>query len=45
MKKASGFTLAEVLIALGIVGIIGALVVPMTNKFRPDVMKIKYLKL
>ena len=43
MKK-QAHTLSEVLIALGIVGILGAVVAPMANKFKPDVNKIKFLK-
>ncbi|MBR6127089.1 prepilin-type N-terminal cleavage/methylation domain-containing protein [bacterium] len=42
MKK--GFTLAEVLITLGIIGIIVALTLPAVNSTRPDGNKIKYLK-
>lgn len=41
--KRSGYTLAEVLIALAIVGIIAAVVAPMVNKFRPDTTKMAYL--
>ena len=37
-------TLAEVLVALAVVGVLGAVVVPMANKFKPDVYKIKFLK-
>ena len=43
MKK-NGFTLAEALIALGIVGVVAALILPMANKFKPDQNKITYLK-
>ena len=42
MKK-YGFTLAEVLISLGIVGIATALVIPLTNQIRPDKYKTKVL--
>lgn len=43
MKK-HGFTLAEALIALGIVGVIAALALPMVNKVKPDPIKVTYLK-
>ena len=39
-----GFTLAEVLITLGIIGVIAALTVPAMNKARPDANKVAYLK-
>ena len=42
MKK--GFTLAETIITLGIIGIIAALTLPVLNSARPDANKIKYLK-
>lgn len=43
MKK-HGFTLSEVLIALGIIGIISAIGLPLINNARPDRNKIMYLK-
>lgn len=43
MKK-KAYTLAEALIALGIVGIIAAIMLPMANKFKPDGDKVLYLK-
>lgn len=43
MRK-KGFTLAEALIALGIVGIVAALALPMFNKTKPDPIKMSYLK-
>jgi prepilin-type N-terminal cleavage/methylation domain-containing protein len=43
MRK-KGFTLAEALIALGIVGVIAALALPMVNKAKPDPVKVTYLK-
>jgi len=43
MKK-HAHTLSEVLIALGIVGILGAVVAPMASKFKPDINKVKFLK-
>ena len=43
MKK-NGFTLAEVLITLGIIGVIAALVGPTISKVKPDENKIMYLK-
>ena len=44
MKK-SGFTLAEVLISLCIVGILAAIMMPMVNKYRPDENKIRFLQM
>lgn len=41
MKK--GHTLAEVLIAMGIIGVIVALTAPLASKFTPDTSKILYL--
>lgn len=43
MKK-SGFTLAELLISLGIVGVIAAVTLPLMGKIMPDVNKAMYLK-
>lgn len=43
MKK-KAYTLAEILIALAIVGIVAAICIPMANKFRPDTTKILYLQ-
>ena len=42
MRK-NGFTLAEVLIALGIIGFISAIMLPMINKVKPDSTKAMYL--
>ncbi|MBE7710596.1 MAG: type II secretion system protein [Cyanobacteria bacterium SIG31] len=42
MKK--GYTLAEVLVALGIVSVIAALTLPLINKYKPDTNKVMYLK-
>ncbi len=39
-----GYTLAEALITLGIIGIIAALVVPAANKARPNENKLKFLQ-
>lgn len=39
-----GFTLAEILISVGIVGVIAAIMLPMVNKFKPDENKIKFLQ-
>ena len=43
MKK-RGFTLAEALIALGIVAIVAMLALPMFNKTKPDPTKVAYMK-
>ena len=37
-------TLSEVLIALGVSGLLGAVVIPKASKFRPDTDKIKFLR-
>lgn len=42
MKKA--FTLAELLVTLGIIGVIAALVLPAIRKSTPDRTKVQYLK-
>lgn len=44
MKKNKGYTLSEILVALGIIGIIAAIGAPMVNKARPDQTKIMFLK-
>lgn len=43
MKKLA-HTLAEILVALAVIGVVGAVVMPLTNKFKPDVNKIKFLR-
>ena len=43
MKK-SGFTLSEMLVALGIVGVIAAMTIPMIHKVTPDKDKTMVLK-
>ena len=43
MKK-TGFTLAELLIVLGVIGIVAALIVPAASKLVPDQNKVLYLK-
>ena len=43
MKK-KGFTLSEVLVTLGIVGVIAALTVPSLMNLRPDDVKMKFIK-
>lgn len=41
--KRRAYTLAEILIALGIVGILAAVMLPMVNKYKPDTTKVLYL--
>lgn len=43
MKK-HAYTLAEVLIALGIIGVIAAVTLPLASKYMPDGYKVLYLK-
>lgn len=42
MKK--GYTLAEVLICVAIIGVLAAILVPLANKFKPDATKAMYVK-
>ena len=42
MKKA--YTLAEVLICVGIIGVLAAILLPLANKFKPDSNKAIYIK-
>lgn len=42
MKKRA-YTLAEILIAVGIIGVLAAVLAPMANKFKPDTSKVLYL--
>lgn len=44
MKNKHGFTLAEVLLTLGIIGVVAALTLPAANSLMPDQTKIMYLK-
>lgn len=44
MKKKKAFTLAETLLALGIIGIIAAILAPVLTDMRPDHNKVIYLK-
>ncbi len=44
MIKKHGFTLAETLITLGIIGVVAALTIPMANSLKPDENKVLYLK-
>ena len=43
MKKKLGYTLAEVLIALGIVGFISAIMLPVVNRIKPDPVKVMFI--
>ena len=43
MKK-KGYTLAESLIAIGIVGIVAALMLPLMNKYKPDADKALFVR-
>lgn len=42
MKR--GFTLAELLVSLGIIGVIAAMTIPMLAHIRPNDTKIKYMR-
>lgn len=42
--KRFGYTLSEALVALTIIGVVAGLMIPMANKFAPDVNKALYLK-
>ena len=42
--KRFGYTLAEALIALTVIGVVAAIMLPMANKFMPDVNKAMFLK-
>ena len=44
MKKKNGFTLAEAMITIAIIGVVSALVLPAVNKLRPDEKKMMYLQ-
>ena len=43
MKK-NGYTLAEALIAMGVIGIVAALMLPLMNKYKPDNDKAIFLR-
>ena len=43
MKK-TGYTLAEILIAIAVVGVIAGLLLPMVGKIRPDMNKMVFLQ-
>ena len=43
MRK-KGYTLSEVLIAVTIIGIVAATILPLVNRIKPDDTKIKYLQ-
>ena len=42
--KNKAFTLAEILVTLGIIGIVVAITLPLVNKAKPDNTKIMFLK-
>lgn len=44
MMKKQGFTLAEALVTLGVIGVVAALILPAVNSMRPDQNKVLYLK-
>ncbi len=44
MKKNRAFTLAELLIVLGITGVVAAVLLPAINNLMPDKTKVMYLK-
>ena len=43
MKK-KGYTLAEALIAMGVIGVVAALMLPMLSKYRPDANKALFIR-
>ena len=43
MKK-NAYTLAEVLICLGVIGVLAAIILPLANKYKPDPIKAMYIK-
>ena len=43
--KRQAYTLTEVLITLGVIGVLSAILLPMANKLKPDTNKIMYLKM
>lgn len=43
MKK-KGYTLAEALIAMGVIGVVAALMLPMYSKYRPDANKALFIR-
>ena len=43
MKK-KGYTLAEALIAMGVIGIVAALMLPMLSKYKPDANKALFIR-
>ena len=42
--KSKGYTLAEVLICVGIIWLLAAVLVPLANKYKPDATKAMYVK-
>ena len=42
MKK-KGYTLAEALLAMAVIGIVAALMLPLANKYRPDEQKALFI--
>ncbi len=44
MKTKKGYTLAEVLITLTVIGVIAAVSAPLISKYKPDTTKVNYLK-
>ena len=43
-KYKKGFTLAEILITIAVIAVVAAILLPLANRFKPDTIKIKYLK-
>lgn len=41
--KNNGYTLAEILVCIGIIGVLAAICIPLVNKYKPDPIKAMYI--